>query len=101
MFYNNLVIRFAYNHLGKQKNKAMEKVIRYTNARLASWYRDAKLDYGVEGSGETRIEGNEIFIDFTENGVSSTWSMAFYPEYVLDNGIEYFFNVWMEEARAI
>ena len=71
----------------------------YTNNKLNNWYKNAKLDYNVTGFGTTKIEGNEIKIDFTENGVSKTWSMAFYPEYVTDNGLDYFFNVWSEEAR--
>jgi len=71
----------------------------YTNNKLNNWYKNAKLDYNVTGFGTTKIEGNEIKIDFTENGVSKTWSMAFYPEYATDNGLDYFFNVWAEEAR--
>ena len=71
----------------------------YTNSKLNNWYKNAKLDYNVDGSGTTKIENNEIKINFTENGVSKTWSMAFYPEYVTENGLDYFFNVWADEAR--
>ena len=71
----------------------------YTNNKLTNWYKNAKLDYNVIGSATTKIEGNEIKIDYTENNISKTWSMAFYPSYVLDSGLDYFFNVWMEEAK--
>lgn len=71
----------------------------YTNNKLNNWYKNAKIDYNLTGFGTTKIMGNEIKIDFTENGVSKTWSMAFYPEYATDNGLDYFFNVWSEEAR--
>ena len=71
----------------------------YTNSKLNNWYSNAKLDYNVIGFATTKIEGNEIKINYTENEVSKTWSMSFYPEYVIDNGLDYFFNVWAEEAR--
>ena len=75
------------------------KVIRNTNEKLSNWYKNAKLDYGVEGSAEATIEGNIITINFTEGGVAKVWNMAYYPEYVEDNGLNYFFNVWAEQAR--
>jgi hypothetical protein len=75
------------------------KLANYTNSRIENWYRNAKLDYGVTGHGKVRFGENEVFIDYTENGVEKTWSMAFYPEYILNNGISYIFDVWMDEAR--
>lgn len=70
----------------------------YTNNKLNNWYKNAKLDFNVYGSGTTKIEKNEIKINYTENGVSKIWSMAFYPEYATENGLGYFFNVWAEQA---
>lgn len=70
----------------------------YTNSKLNNWYKNAKLDFNVDGSGTTKIEKNEIKINYTENGVSKIWSMAFYPEYATENGLDYFFNVWAEQA---
>ena len=71
----------------------------FTNNKLTNWYADAKLDFNVIGSGYTTIEGDSITINYTENGVCKVWSMAFYPEYATENGLDFFFNVWAEEAR--
>jgi len=71
----------------------------YTNARLSNWYANAKRDFNVIGSATCKIEGNTITVNYTENGVARTWSMAFYPEYATENGLNYFFNVWSEEAK--
>lgn len=71
----------------------------FTNNKLTNWYKNAKIDFNVDGFATTKIEENEIKIDYTENGVSKTWSMVFYPEYAIENGLDYFFNVWMEEAK--
>ena len=76
----------------------MTTLVNYTNAKLNNWYSNAKLDYNVIGNGFLTIENNKATINFTENGVSKTWSMPFYPEYV-EFGIDYIFNVWMEEAK--
>ena len=77
----------------------MKNLINFTNAKLNNWYTNAKLDYNVDGFATTSIDGDKITINYTENGVSKTWSMAFYIDYVLDNGLDYFFNVWAEECR--
>jgi hypothetical protein len=71
----------------------------YTNNKLNNFYANAKLDYNLNGSATTKIEKNEIKIEYTENGISNTWVMYFYSEYVTQNGLDYFFNVWMEETR--
>ena len=76
----------------------MKNLINYTNERLANWYNNAKLDYNVTGSGVARIEENEFIIDYVENGISKTWKMCFYMEYLTELKIDYFFNVWSEEA---
>jgi hypothetical protein len=77
----------------------MTNLINYTNNKLNNFYKNANLDYGVNGNANTLVEGNKITIHFNENGVSKSWSMAFYPDYVAENGLDYFFNVWMEEAN--
>lgn len=77
-------------------NKQVEK---HTDTRLSNWYKEVKKNYGVVGFATTKIEGNEITIKYTENKTEKTWSMAFYPEYVTENGLDYFFNVWTEEAN--
>jgi hypothetical protein len=76
----------------------MTTLINITNEKLNNWYKNAKIDYNVIGSGFLTIENNTATINFTENGVSKTWSMPFYPEYA-EFGNDYIFNVWMEEAN--
>ena len=73
-------------------------VIDHTNTKLAGWYNNAKLDYNVDGFGKTTIEGNTITINYTEDGIEREWSMPFYFEYMNQDGLDYFYNVWMEEA---
>ena len=75
------------------------QIINHTNARLSNWYKDAFNSYGVVGKGTTTIEGNQVTINYSEDGVEKVWNMIFYPEYVIDGGIDYIFNVWMEEAK--
>lgn len=75
------------------------QVENFTKNKLNNWYKNAKLDFGIIGSATCKIEGNKIIINYIENGISKNWEMAFYPEYVLDNGLSYFFNVWMEQAN--
>jgi len=77
----------------------MKNLENYTNAKLNNWYKEVKKSYGITGFASTKIEGNKISITYNESGVEKTWSMAFYPEYVIDNGLNYFFDVWAEEAR--
>lgn len=77
----------------------MTTLINYTNSKLNNWYNNAKLDYGVIGSATCKISGNKFIVNFIEDGEAKEWSMAFYPEYVEENGMDYFYNVWMEEAK--
>ena len=76
----------------------MKNLINYTNERLNNWYKNAKQDFNVVGSATCKIEGNGFIVNYTENGVSKTWSMAFYPEYVSENGLNYFFDCWSAEG---
>jgi hypothetical protein len=77
----------------------MRALIDYTNTRLKGWYYNALLDYGVRGEGKARIEGDKFIIDFVENGEAKIWSCFFSAEYLYTQEIDYFFNVWMEEAK--
>ncbi len=79
-------------------NSIETTVINTTNQKISEWYTKAAVDCGVVGQGACRIEGDQIIVDYTENGEEKTWSMAYYPEYVEDNGVNYFYNVWEEEA---
>ena len=80
-------------------NNINHKVINFTNNKLINWYKEAKTNHNVIGSATTSIEGDEVKIAYTENGVAKTWSMSFYTEYVIDNGLSFIFDVWAEEAR--
>jgi hypothetical protein len=73
-----------------------DAMISYTNNRIANWYTNAKLDYGVIGKGTCKVEGNSFIVNYTENGEEKVWEMPFYPEYVTENKISYFFDCWME-----
>ena len=75
------------------------EMIDYTNAKLANWYKNAKIDYSIEGSATCRVEGDEFIVDYVENGDKATWTMFFHVDY-LTNGKDYFFNVWSEEATT-
>lgn len=75
----------------------MKNLVNYTNSRLKNWYETAKLEYNVIGSGHLKIENDRAIINYTENGEDKVWSMFFVPEY-LNNGIDYIFNVWMDEC---
>lgn len=75
------------------------QVEKHTNNRLKNWYKNAKLDYNVIGFGTTKIEGDRIKIEYTENDISKTWSMVYYDEYAVESGLDYFFNVWSEQAE--
>ena len=78
--------------------KSQSQIINYTNSRLANWYKEVKESYNVIGSGSLTINNDEAKIVFTEDGVTKTFSMAFYDEYE-SFGIDYIFNIWMENAR--
>jgi len=73
-------------------------LIRFTNSKLKSWYEYAKADYNVDGSGESKIEGNKFIVNYVENGIKKTWNTFYHPEY-LDHGIDLFYNIWAEEAK--
>jgi hypothetical protein len=75
----------------------METLINYTNAKLINWYANAK-EYGVIGSGTVRYSEDTVYIDYIENGINNTWSMAFYPEYLKTQKIDWVFNCWMALA---
>lgn len=76
----------------------MQRLTNHINKKLANWYLNAKRDHGIVGSGSVRFENELAIIDYIENGVSKTWSMVFYPEYI-SNGLDWVYDVWMEEAK--
>jgi len=76
----------------------MEKLIAYTNFRLNNWYANVYEEYGVIGSGSVRFTNDSVIVDYIENGVKKEWSMAFYPEYLKQQAIDWVFNCWSELA---
>ena len=77
----------------------IQTMIENTNSRILNWYENAKIDYGVIGSGSTHYnkKENKIVVEYIEDGEQKTWEMAFYPEY-LENGINWVFDCWAELA---
>lgn len=74
----------------------MERVIKYTNAKLESWYVNAKKDFGVIGSGICSIKSNgELVIDYIENGIKKSFSLMYWE----DQEVSWAFNVWSEKAN--
>ena len=78
----------------------IQTMIDYTNTKIESWYKEALTSYSVKGSGKAHYNksNDEVVVEYTENGKQKTWSMAFYPEYLEDNGIAWVYNCWMELA---
>jgi len=70
----------------------------HTNNKIANWYKNAKIDYNVIGEGKAEIKDNNIVVNYIENGVKKTWSTAFYMDYIKENGIDFFYNIWESEA---
>jgi len=73
-----------------------KKYIEYTNKRLARWYVNARIDYGVVGSGEASIIEGEFIIKFEEDGVKGIWAMPYFPEN--NEAIDYYFECWAEQV---
>lgn len=80
-------------------NSAIQDIVNYTDDKIITWYKNAKLDYGVVGAGKTHYNksNDSIVVEYTENGVCKTWEMAFYEEYV-ENGIDWVYRCWQELA---
>ena len=84
----------------KNTIKSIENLIEYTNAEIARWYENVKQEYNITGFGLCRYDStqNSIIVDYTEDGVSNTWEMAFYTEYLKEQKISWVFNCWTELA---
>lgn len=72
----------------------IQQVIDYTNFKLQDWYKNVKIDYGVDGKGRCTYENNNVVINYTEDGVEKQWQYGFYS----DERKEFYFNVWMEQS---
>ena len=76
------------------------KLIAHTNQNLATWYINAKIDYSVNGCGCATIEGDKFIINYVENGEAKKWITYYHIDY-LNNGINFLYNIWCEEAQRI
>ena len=73
----------------------IQTIVEYTNSRLQNWYKNAKLDYGVEGSALAVYspEHESIIITAIEDGQPLEVCKV---SYVLQESRDYAFNVWSE-----
>lgn len=75
-------------------------IINHTNVKLENWYKNAKLDYNVDGSGVASYNAEEkkVIVEYTENGETNMWSMYYIPEYATTHNINWVFDCWSELA---
>ena len=73
-----------------------EQIITYTDNRLKTWYKNAKIDYGVKGIGKTFYDAknNTINIKYKEDGKSLQWKQG----YDAESPIDQYFDIWMEQG---
>lgn len=74
-----------------------QRVIQYTQERLDKWYENAKIDYNINGSATVFQVGDLFEIVYNEDGVRKHFTMS--VESVIDEPIDYLFNVWSEQAE--
>lgn len=78
-----------------------EAILDHFNARIERWYENAKADYGVVGHGEARFNGDWFEVAYEENGKRFLAKMFIYDEYLIDNKIDWLFNVWSELSTGL
>jgi len=85
--------------LSEKKLKILEEqLIQHVNIKLISWYKNAKRDYGVIGEGKASIKEGRFIIDYIEDGVEKNWEICHYPEYIIEQGLNYYYDVWEEQG---
>ena len=74
----------------------IQKVINYTNKRIEEWYKNALINYNVKGRGVAHYDKkeNKVVVEYVEDGKQKKWEMAYYPEYVTENRIDWIFDCW-------
>ena len=82
----------------KSRKELFVAIEQHTNKKISNFYENVKREYGVIGSGSVRFERDQVIIDYVEDGEAKTWSMAFYPEYLKEQKIDWVFNCWSELA---
>ncbi len=76
-----------------------KQYIEFTDKKLKSWYKNAKKDYGVVGSGKASIKDDEFTIKYVENGNSKEWSIGYFPSNREE--LDFYYNVWSEQGEEI
>lgn len=73
----------------------LENIKSYLASKIAGWYYNAKLDYGIDGKFLTaEEEGHNLKIVWEEMGERLETVISWYTEYTP----EQLYNIWMEAA---
>lgn len=65
----------------------------YLKDRITTWYKNAKLDYNVNGHFvNAKVMGEVLTIDWVEENKPKSMEIAYYHDYTL----EQLYNIWME-----
>ena len=77
---------------------AIQSMINHTNERIVGWYKNALLDHGVKGAGKAHFDkaNNKVVVEYIEDGVQRNWSMVYYPEYIIEQDLDWVYNCWSE-----
>lgn len=78
-----------------------ENIVDHFNHRIVAWYENAKRDYGVEGQGEARFNGDMFEVLYVENGERFLATFAICDEYLIDNEIDWLYNIWCEQSTGL
>jgi len=78
-------------------NERINNLVEHTNARLITWYANAKRDYGVIGEGFAKFnkETEELEIYYTENGINCLYKHYWHPDFELNT----IFDIWQTDAN--
>lgn len=77
------------------------------STRITQWYVDIKSEFEIDGLGECRFfEGDdklpcgtstyEFVVVYIENGIKYVAAQTVCDEYLMENKIDWLFNIWME-----
>lgn len=73
---------------------SISEVVKYTQDRVNTWYKNAKIDYNVDGNAYVTENETHVSILFTENDVTDTYSVD--KVTLAEEDIDYLFNTWSE-----
>ena len=79
--------------LTKQNPLNVETLRDYLKHKITNWYRNAKLDYDVNGRFKNiKTCGEHLVIVWEEEGKEQELEIVYYNDYTL----EQLYNIWME-----